>query len=64
DALQGAQARLNSAYYQKVLDVMLEQFKSGGNFADRLDVLTSALRGEIEVEDWAVNYDYNDGKPD
>ena len=64
DALQGAQARLNSLYYQKVLDVMLEQFKSGGNLADRLDVLTSAFRGEIEVEDWAANYDYNDGKPD
>lgn len=61
-ALESLQSRLQSPYYQQLLTILLEQFQNGGNLADKLDVLTESIRQAGAVDDWAADFDYNDGK--
>lgn len=54
--------RTDSPYFQQVMRAVLKQRETGGNLADVLDELNAELREDISGDNWAENYDYNDGK--
>ncbi|MCB9449876.1 MAG: type II secretion system F family protein [Anaerolineaceae bacterium] len=54
--------RLDSPYLQQVVQLIMHQREIDGNLADMLDDLNNGMRPEISGDDWAGDYDYNDGK--
>lgn len=61
-AINNLQNRVESPHLTEFVEILNKQRVEGGNLPDKLDKLTATMREDIDSEEWALDYNYNDGK--